>query len=176
MTILTCNKCGNVWDGYKNPLCPKCLAAEWAAKPDFVRAKHDPSMLPSGSPEYRSVLTEDVIVRKSEFLEYAAASGDWFFSKPHNKFCHFTPDPLGVIPGSGLKPGAPWPDHALDGLLIADANRNSHAYAADQVAFRAGVRTGRLQPLGRCGALGCQNLAVPGESRCTLHRPNPLSS
>jgi hypothetical protein len=41
MTMLTCNTCGNVWDGFKIPLCPKCLAAQWAAKPGLVRTKHD---------------------------------------------------------------------------------------------------------------------------------------
>jgi hypothetical protein len=176
MTMLTCNTCGNVWDGFKMPQCPKCLATQWAAKPDLVRTHHDPAVLPSGYPGYRSVLTEDVIARKQDFLEYAAASGDWFYHTEHKKYCHFTPDPLGVIPGSGIKRGDVWPDHALDGLLIADADQDAHAYATDQVVFRRGVASGQLLPLGTCDELGCKNLAVPGHTRCALHLVNPLAS
>lgn len=174
MSYLTCIACDSIWDAGRSPYCPKCIAGQWATSPNLIKPKHDPSVLPSGYPSFRSVVTEDVVERKPEFLEYTAASGDWYFSEKHKKFCVFTPDPLGIIPGSGIPKGATMPTHALDGLVLADATRDAHLYTADQVAFRQEVRKGQYQPLTRCSASGCINLAIPDEQHCAQHRGSPL--
>jgi hypothetical protein len=133
-------------------------------------------MLPSGTTSFRSVVTEDVINRKSEFLEYTATSGDWYYSTQHQKYCVFCPDPLGVIPGSGIPKGATVPTFAMDGLVVADATNKAHIFTADQTKFRMEVRSGLFRPIGHCSESGCKYLAVPGEAKCGLHRPTPFAS
>jgi len=82
------------------------------------------------------------VARKNEFLEYTAASGDWYFSQSHQKYCVFCPDPLGVNPGSGIPKNSPWPTFAIDGLVVADATNDAHMYTAEQVRFRKDVKSG----------------------------------
>jgi hypothetical protein len=114
-------------------------------------------------------VTEEVVQNKLAFLQYTAASGDWYYSTKHGKYCVFTPEPLGAIPGSGIPAGSQWPTHALDGLVVADATSDAHLYTVDQVHFRGEVGKGLYRPLPRCSAAGCHNLAIPGESCCALH-------
>lgn len=173
MATVACFTCGLSWDATQQPLCPKCLAAQWAGTNDLIRPKHDPGVLPSGCPSYRSVVTEEFVNNKMDFLEYAAANGEWHYSNQHNKYCHFTPDPLGVIPGSGIPRQSPMPTHSLDGILIADADNSPHAFAADQVQFRSEVSSGDYQPLPFCAEMGCSNRVIPGETLCVLHHTNP---
>lgn len=169
----TCQTCGTVWDASRSPYCPKCIASKWDSTPDLIRPKHDPGALPSGYPSFRSVVTDDVVQRRTEFLEYSAASGEWFYSTHHQKYCVFTPDPLGSIPGSGIPRGDTMPTHALDGLVIADATQDAHLFTADQVRFRNDVSAGLYQPLPYCCEPGCHRRAVPGEQLCVVHKPNP---
>lgn len=172
MSIVYCKICGTSWDGTCSPICPQCQAKEWEQCLSLIAPKHDPNVLPSASTSYRSVLTEDFVAHKHDFLEYAAYSGEWYFSKQYGKYCHFTPRPLGQIPGSGIHSGNPMPDHALDGLLIANAlqSQSAHAYAVDQSRFRAEIHQGKHVPLPRCTVAGCDNIAIPGHSLCQEHR------
>jgi hypothetical protein len=157
------------------PVCPRCIAEQWAGCPNLIKPKHDPAVLPSGDPKFRSVVTEEVVQRKAEFLEYTATSGDWYFSHQHKK-CVFCPDPLGVVPGSGVPANLPWATFAMDGLVVADATQGAHLYTAEQVRFRNDVRKRLFEPLPRCDEAGCHNLVVPGEKKCALHHPNPLGT
>jgi hypothetical protein len=174
--MLICSTCSYSWDGTTSPVCPQCIAVQWARCPNLIMPKHDPGVLPSGSPWFRSVITEEVVQRKPEFLSYAAASGVWYHSTKHKKDCVFTPDPLGVIPGSGIPSNSPWPTHALDGLVVADATKDAHLYTADQVRFRREVGSGLYRPLARCSVVGCHNLVTTGESQCVLHRGGATGS
>jgi len=173
--MVKCVACGNQWDLFQSPYCPKCLATQWELCPNLIAPKHDPGMLPSGAPFFRSIVTEDVVTRKSDFLEYTATSGNWYYSTQHQKYCVFCPDPLGVIPGSGIPRGSTVPTFAMDGLVVADATKDAHLYTEDQTKFRSGIRSGLYQPLGHCSEPGCSYLVVPGETKCALHRPNPYA-
>lgn len=173
--MLTCLTCNFSWDGTNSPVCPRCIAIQWEGCPNLIKPKHDPSVLPSGSPSFRSVVTEEVVQRKPEFLSYAAESGNWYYSIRHKKDCVFTPDPLGAIPGSGIPPNSPWPTNALNGLVVADATKDAHLYTADQVQFRGEVASGLYRPLARCKIAGCHNLVTTGEAKCVLHRGKATS-
>ena len=117
------------------------------------------------------MVTPEFVTNLSEFTNYAAASGQWFYSNKHQKYCHFTETPLGTIPGSGVKTGSNMPDYALDGLLIADADQNPHAYAIDSVRFHAEIGVGEYIPLPKCSESGCDNLALPKQTKCQLTNP-----
>jgi hypothetical protein len=174
--MLKCVTCGAEWDATRSPYCPRCIAVQWDGCPNILKPKHDPGCLPSGDPSFRSIVTEAVVLRRLEFLEYTAASGDWFFSNRHQKFCVFCPDPLGVNPGSGVPPNSPWATFAMDGLVVADATQDAHMYTAEHARFRNEVRTRLFEPLPRCDEAGCHNVAVPRERKCALHRPSPLGT
>lgn len=173
--MLKCNQCGYTqWDATQTPYCPYCIVFAWESKPNLIKPKHDPGNLPSGSPEFRSVLTDDVIQNKRDFLSFAAVSGDWYYSKRHHKYCVYSATPLGRCPGSGVPPGNPMPTYAMDGLMVADSVNDTHLYAVDQVRFTSEVGSGHYQRLPRCAESGCHNLVVPGEGKCAAHRTNPL--
>jgi len=150
-------------------MCPHCLSKRWESDPNFIAEKHDPGLLPKAEKSFRSVVTPEFVANLDEFTRYAAFSGQWFHSKRHNKPCHFTETPLGKIPGSGIRPGIATPDHALDGLLIADADNKPHAYAVDSVMFHADIKAGNYIPLSKCSEPGCDNLAFPAKGKCSIH-------
>ncbi len=175
MSALKCRKCSDTWDGAVTPLCPRCLSDAWSANPDIVRDKHNPSLLPTTTQRYCSVLTPDFVADKHMFFQYAAESGRWFWSEEHKKFCHFTPEPLNRIPGSGIKGGDPMPDHPLDALLIADADQSAHAYAQDQQRFTDAIHNGKYCPLPKCNIPGCDNLIIPHSASCAKHVTPPLA-
>jgi hypothetical protein len=173
MSIVRCIACSSPWDAQVAPTCPACQAREWEQTPGFIRPKHDPGVLPSGYPYYRSVLTNEFVADPQPFLEYAAASGTWYFSERHGDYCHVTCTPLGAIPGSGVQPGKTLPDHALDGLVVAGLGAVAHAYATDTVRFIAELHGVALSALGRCGLASCNNLAIPGVTECVVHVTPP---
>src|SRR5947207_1838168 len=131
MSMIKCNNCGHEYDGAVLVMCPRCLSKQWAGEANLITEKHDPDLLPKADKCFRSVVTPDLVANLEQFTAYAAESGQWFFSNRHKKFCHFTETPLGRIPGSGIQRGAAMPGHALDSLLIADADQEPHAYAVD---------------------------------------------
>jgi hypothetical protein len=161
--------CTNEFNGAKVFTCPHCLSEQWTNEPKFIAEKHDPASLPKAEPRFRSVVTPSLVEDLSKFTKYAAESGEWFFSKTHQKYCHFTKTPLNEIPGSGILKGDPMPNHALDSLLIADADKNPHAYAVDSESFRADVMAERFIPLPKCSEPECENLAVLNELKCQIH-------
>jgi hypothetical protein len=167
--MITCSNCKSPYEGSRYPSCPLCLSKQWESTPDFIRPKHDPAYLPSGSKKFRSVLTPDFVANKNEFLEYAAASGEWFYSVEDKKFCHFTPTPLSQIPGSGQLKFELQPSFAMSGLLIADASAKAHAFAEDITKFQQQVSAGDYQKIPMCSSLGCDNLCVPGKTKCLIH-------
>jgi hypothetical protein len=137
----------------------------------LVRPKHDPVGLPSRSERYRSVLTQDFIAQQRSYLEFAAVRGTWYYDTFYEMYVHFTPSPLGRSPGVGIPPGKTMPEHALDSLLIVEANSASeaHAFAVDAARHAAQLRAGEFEELGRCPASSCENLAMPGRSHCVDH-------
>ena len=169
MSLIKCTTCGVKFNGDRTPLCPKCLATRWKSTAEFIKKKHDPKFLPKAEPSYRSVLSWEFVHNIDEFTEYAACSGTWYFSKRHWKFCHFTDTSMFDIPGSGTRAGDPMPDHALDGLLVADADANAHAYAVEIKGFKSEIASGDYIPLAKCNHPGCDNLVCPGKNECILH-------
>jgi hypothetical protein len=137
----------------------------------FIRPKHDPAELPGRSDRYRSVLTQDFITQRRSYLEHAAAHGTWYYDTFYEMYVHLTPSPLGRAPGVGIPPGKPMPEHALDALLIVEANSASeaHAFAVDSARHAAQVTAGEFEELGSCPVPGCDNLAVPGATHCVNH-------
>jgi hypothetical protein len=172
MSMARCVDCESQWDALLSPLCNRCEQQRLLAAPNLIAEKHDPRQLPLVGPSYRSCLSHEVVDNVDRFVEYATASGSWFYNTIYATWSHFTPEPLGRFPGSGIHPGDSMPDHALDGLLFANVLADPHAYAVDQVRVRQQVRDGELVPLSRCPG-DCNNLCIPGEAACVVHAVPP---
>jgi hypothetical protein len=116
-------------------------------------------------------LTQDFVARCTRYLEYAAAHGTWYYDTFYEMYVHHTPSPLGRSPGVGIPAGSSMPDHALDSLLIVEANSASeaHAFAVDAARHAAQVKAGEFEELGGCPFPACENLRVPGASHCVNH-------
>jgi hypothetical protein len=176
MSDLTCATCGTVWNAAQTPLCPTCQTKSWASSPRIVTQKHDPSVLPSALDKFRSVLSNELVADKDAFFGYAAVSGTWYWSIDDQKYCHFTPYPLGQIPGSAIPANYPMPNAPLGGLLIADANNTgyAHAYAEDIQIFHAEIAKQKYIELSRCEVPNCENKSLPGSPKCAKHHSPPL--
>ena len=172
MSIARCADCENQWDASLSPLCSRCEHQRLVAAPNLISDKHDPRLLPLVGPSYRSCLSHEFVYNVDEFVKYATVNGSWFYNTAHDTWNHFTPEPLGRIPGSGIHAGDPTPDHALDGLLFANVLADPHAYAVDQVRVRQQVLEDELVPLQRCHG-DCNNLCIPGEAACVVHTVPP---
>jgi hypothetical protein len=172
MGMARCMNCETVWDALLAPLCSHCEQQRLLAAPNLISEKHDPRLLPLAGLSYRSCLSLEFVDNVASFVAYATASGSWFYDTIHATWSHFTPEPLGRIPGSGIHAGDPTPDHALDGLMFANVLDDPHAYAVDQLQVRQEIRDGKLFPLGRCQG-GSDNLCIPGEDVCVLHAVQP---
>ncbi|QDU56724.1 hypothetical protein Pan181_29340 [Aeoliella mucimassa] len=135
----------------------------------MIRPKHDLGQFPWARSKFRYVVTPDVVARKSDFFDYAAKHGAWYFSTDDNAYCHITQTPLILIPGAGTTAGNPQPTIAMDHLVIAKADSETHAYADDGTRLSSLIAVGKLQPLLDCEVAGCFNLAVPGQLRCKQH-------
>jgi hypothetical protein len=167
---LHCRECDEDWDGSQTPRCPRCQATRWRAAPGLVSEKHDPAHLGEPQPGYRSVLTPHFIEHIDRFLDHAARHGRWFFDRHYELWIHYTPTPLGRAPGVGVRRGRPSPDHALDSLLIADAETAPHVFAVDRARTEEQIRQGEFIPLALCATPGCDNLRDPAASVCAAHR------
>jgi hypothetical protein len=168
---MRCEACRCAFDATRIPVCPDCLVDLWLKARDFVRPKHDPRVLPLVWEGYRSVLNPNLVADPRPTLEFAARNGRWYRDRHYEMFVHFTHEPLGCSPGSGIPMGQSVPEHALDSLLIAEANSalEAHAFAVDFDQFEAQVRAGEFEPVGACDESGCDRLCVPGLSRCITH-------
>jgi hypothetical protein len=172
MSMARCLDCEGQWDALLCPLCSHCEQRRLLAAPNLIAEKHDPRLLPLVGFSYRSCLSHEFVDNVASFVEYATVNGSWFYNTVHATWSHFTPEPLGRIPGSGIHAGEQMPDHALDGLLFANVLADPHAYAVDQVQVRQQIRHGKLVPLRRCPG-DCNNLCIPGEIACVLHAVPP---
>jgi hypothetical protein len=137
----------------------------------FIRPKHDPRKLPLRWEGYRSVLSPALVAKPRRHLEDAAFRGDWFFDIHYEMNVHFTFEPLGRSPGSGIPEGQSMPEHALDSLLIAEANSpvEAHAFATSKKQFDAQIEAGEFVPFPRCSEAGCPNIRLPGRQCCIDH-------
>lgn len=175
MSRLRCRVCQNEWLGNVQPQCPHCLGQSWEYDPGFIRDKHDPTHLATSYPEPRTVLSHDFVNRLDDFTQYAAASGTWYWDWGYRNYFHFTPEPLGTMPGSGVGPGKVHPERAYDGLGIVDAAASPHAIAVEQSTVRSKINEGVYVRLDFCATQDCFNLAVPGNAMCAAHCEPPLA-
>ena len=142
----------------------------WLATEDLVRAKHDPGALPFFIYNaYRSVVTERFVEEMEDFLRFAALHGSWFFLPEFGTYNHLTECPRGLMPGAGIPSGGAAPDHALECLVVAEANVDPHVFAAEGALVQEQILTGEWIPLGSCSTPGCANLRVPARSHCVVH-------
>ncbi len=63
------------------------------------------------------------------------------------------------------------PDHALDSLLVAEADSaiEAHAFATSKKQFEAQIDAGEFVPLPLCCVPTCPNLCAPARRGCILH-------
>ncbi len=175
MSIALCVTCAHHWNASSSPLCVQCESRRLMASPNLISDKHDPRLLPRVGLFYRSCLSHDFVDNANQFVEYATVRGSWLYSTVHDTWNHFTPEPLGRIPGLGIHAGDSMPDHVLDGLLFADALADPHAYAVDEAHVQQQIDDGELVPLSRCPGEDCGNLCIPGADACALHSNPPLA-
>ena len=169
MSMIKCNTCGVEYDGVNSPICPDCLANQWASSPTFIKDKHDPTLLPLSAEDFRSVLSHEFIEDMPIFTTYAAHHGTMYFHPKFKKYCHFTPNMM-TMPGSAIPAGNMMPVSALDGLVIADALDNPHAFAEDATKFQTDINMGKYKPLPTCTEAGCCNLTLLDEKYCQIHK------
>lgn len=178
MTGVRCTKCSRVWDAQQQPTCPPCLEARLLSEPNLLRAKHDPSVLPSSQRGFRSVVSLDFVQDPPLFLSAACASGAWYINqvpKHSGKPFLFNSGPYHTFAGSGIPHLAPMPTHGLAGLLIPDPLSDPHVYAADPADVTAGEARGDYVRLAHCTVKPCSNLAYPSEVLCVVHRTPQLA-
>ncbi|MBW2712755.1 MAG: hypothetical protein JRC77_03305 [Deltaproteobacteria bacterium] len=169
MGEVRCEHCNKEWDAQEAPLCPGCLQTTWLACETLVRRKHDPRSLPHIYSAYRSVVTEHFLEEMDSFLAYSAQHGSWYYLPEFETYNHFTVLPLGLNPGAGIPAGQEDPDHALDCLVVAEANEDPHVFAVELQMADDWIEAGEWIPLENCGDDGCGNLRVPGERACVFH-------
>jgi hypothetical protein len=169
MSLIKCPKCQDTFDGEIYPECPSCLSVLWNNTPGFVRQKHDPYQLPFPMSCFRSVLSHDIVDNLQEFTGSAAHMGMWYYSIRHKEYCHVTAFPCHTIPGSAVFEGDPMPTIALNGLMVAKAGSDPHAYCVDISEFQADLAAGEYTNIPRCSQKDCGNLAIPGSDKCSEH-------
>lgn len=168
---MRCETCAETFDPAKTPRCPACLAQMWLATEAFIRPKHDPRPLPMVWESYRSVLNPDFVTRLDAYLRFAAREGRWFFDRYYDMWVHVTFEPLGHSPGGGIPVGLSQPEHALDSLIIAEADspKEAHGFAVNRVQFQSQIDAGEFEVAEACEQAGCSYLRLPGASRCIAH-------
>ena len=169
MAKLTCGKCGNIWDGRIYPICPKCIVQVCETTPNFIRPKHDPRNLPNYFSDYRSVVTYDFITNQPQYINEIVYSGEFYYDTHYGNFTSFIHQPLGMTSGSGIPPNYPWPTHPLDSQKVVNVNGYPHVYAVDFTDVQHEIAIGRLIPPRHCDVKGCDNLAIPGTTKCSRH-------
>jgi len=169
--VTSCDRCEGEFDAQRTPVCPACLVERWLESESLIRPKHDPRLLPMEWEGYRSVLNPSLVAKRREHLAFAARHGDWFRDRHYDMYVHFTYQPLGCAAGSGIPRGRSMPEHALDSMLIAEANSASqaHAFAVDREQFEAQIRAGEFEALEVCTEPACANPHVPGRDACAIH-------
>lgn len=173
MSQIVCPKCLSAFDGEIHPECPECLGNIWTNSPGFVKAKHDPSQLPSPMPQFRTVLSHEFVDNLPDFAGSATKMGTWYYNRQHDKYFHFTDFQLHTIPGSAIFKGDPMPTVAYYGLIVADPINNPHAFCEDIPKFQAELAAGRYEKLPRCSYGDCHNLSRPASTRCLEHSNLP---
>ena len=171
MSEVSCDACGESFEGRALACCPACLAVQWRATERLVREKHDPAVTAGRQGSYRSILTPRTKAELGKVLDHAARHGRWYRDLDYGMWVHVTREPPGRAPGVGIPAGREGADHALDCLFIAEADspEEAHVFAADGQRHQAQIRAGVFEPLGGCEVPDCENLAVPGSSRCAAH-------
>ena len=174
MSFLDCAMCRAAFNASRTPICPQCLVQSWLRCERFVRPKHDPRKLPLRWESYRSVLSPSFVAEPAPHLEDAALRGHWFFDVHYEMYVHFTQEPLGRSPGSGIPEGQTMPEHALDSLLIAEADSavEAHAFATSKKQFDAQIDAGEFVRVPVCAVADCDHICVPGQRSCILHLPS----
>ena len=170
MSILVCKACGHQWDGASRPECPVCLSTNWAHTLNFVRPKHDPRMLSSSEPSFRSVMSGEFMRDSTDYLRHIASSGTVFQSLRHDgRYTYLAAAPTGTPAGSAVPPNGTVPSYALDCFVVADPKGAPHIYAESQTKVHETINAGSYIALPVCTEPNCDNLSLPGEQKCARH-------
>ena len=169
MSNIKCLTCGYVYDGCLLPLCPMCNIKNWEVEPDFIRDKHNPSLLPLIWPDPRSVVTMAFITDKDLYINTLAQNGVYFYDNKHHNISCVVYQPLGITAGSAIPKGYSWPTRQLDSQIVVDIFGSPHVYAIDSNNVKFQISKRRLSKPRMCEMAGCPNLAVPGTKRCKRH-------
>lgn len=174
MSELRCRTCGTIWNGERHPVCPNCLAQRWGSTQGMIRAKHDPTKLPSAFPGFRSTLPYDLLERPDDYYRNIANSGTALYSTKHEKYCYVCGVPPSLNAGSAIPSGHVMPTRPLKAYLIADfSGPKAHIFPEDEARIQVHISGGELQLLPSCAMQDCGNLIVPGSKFCAKHSTPP---
>jgi hypothetical protein len=175
MSKLRCSICGTTWDaGAYRPACPNCTVQHWVSSPDMIKAKHDPTYLPSEPTTFRSVVPDELLKQPRLYYESIANNGTVLYSSKHRKYTYVAGIPEYMSPGSAIPRGSAMPTHPMDAFLVADAlGSNPHIFAEDTTKIRSFLTNGEYQFLPQCSIAGCNNCAIPGTPFCAAHMNPP---
>ena len=177
MSTLTCKTCGTTWEGSAIPKCPNCLAQSWASSPKMVRPKHDPGLLPSASPSFRSVVPDDFLQRPIDYFQHIAISGTALYSQKHGGYCYVVGMAPHLTAGSAIPPQSAMPTRPMDAFLIAKPfGIDAHIFAEDDAKIQVEISQGGYVWPPTCSEKGCNNLCYPGEQFCAKHLASPQAT
>lgn len=170
MALIKCPKCGTERDGKIEPVCINCLVEKWQNTKDFIKPKHNPTLLPWSMKTFRSVVTYDFVTNPNLLISSIAHNGAYFFDTRHKNYYCALFQSLGVVSGSAIPPYYPYPKYPLNCLAVVDAFGTPHVIAEDSKKINWMISNGLFIPIAKCGEFGCNNFAEPGMSRCQLHQ------
>lgn len=169
MSILKCNKCGEIWYGTRHRDCPRCLAQGWIQSPTVIRPKHDPRYLPSAYPGFRSTLPGDFPERASEYLEAIAYNGTALYSTKHRSYLYVCGVPQHLNAGSAIPSGSAMPTTAMNAYIVAKPFDDPHIYAEHEAQILSDISFDNYSQLPLCSLEDCNNLQMPNSKFCKEH-------
>jgi len=175
VSLVACRACGTEWAATVRPCCPTCLLDRWLASPDLISDKHHPENASEVHPDYRSMVSDELVANLRAVLAEAAMHGTWYYNTEYEKYNHITHLPLQLKPGVGQSAGNARPDRFLEDLVVADADQDPHLFADGHERTRYKLAAGIYRPLPTCARARCDNLSPPRSRRCVVHVDPPLA-
>ena len=145
MKLTKCLDCGELTIN-NFEYCDLCLERKWNGYSGFIAPKHDPRYLPWALPEFRSVVTIDFIINKSQFIHTIITNGQFFSNRTKNNISCVLNQPIGTISGSAIPEFCPCPTYPLDSIVVVDAIENPHVFAEDYSIIADQINYGQLIP------------------------------
>lgn len=178
MSNLRCKTCGYEWDGQLQPLCPACVEQYLLRLPNLLTPKHDPQLLSSPVPSFRSVMSNEYLSGSASFIHNVVTNGTVLYSPQHGAYSYVVGAPFGVSAGSAVLPNNTYTSYAFDAFIVAKIpGPYAHIYAGSQVEIQKSISTGKSFLVSTCEESGCNNLSVPGLQKCSYHiRPSHADS